>query len=89
MIRFSNGTPQALWYSQHAGGEAFTYEATEKQGKRPVAYSAKGTHAVYAIAGSVPPTPIHKHTQSCVVFYADIPATTTTQSPTSTSPKAS
>lgn len=51
MIRFSNGVPQAIWYSQHAGGEAFTYAATEKQGKRPYAYSGKGSHAVYAIAG--------------------------------------
>lgn len=51
MIRFSNGSPQAIWYSQHAGGQAFTYDATEKQGKRPYAYSAKGTHAVYVMAG--------------------------------------
>ncbi|KKK24202.1 hypothetical protein AOCH_000777, partial [Aspergillus ochraceoroseus] len=56
MVRFQNGTPQALWYSQHAGGQAFTYEATEKQGNRPIAYSANGTHAVYSIAGD------HDHT---------------------------
>ncbi|KAF4269815.1 hypothetical protein KXW98_005543 [Aspergillus fumigatus] len=56
MIRFSNGSPQALWYSQHAGGQAFTYDATEKQGKRPYAYSAKGTHAVYVMVGD------HDHT---------------------------
>jgi hypothetical protein len=53
MVRFSNGVPQALWYSQHAGGEAFTYGATEKQGQRPVAYSGQGTHAVYAVPGYV------------------------------------
>jgi hypothetical protein len=51
MIRFLNGIPQALWFSQHASGEAFTYDATEKNGQRPVVYSAKGTHAVYAIPG--------------------------------------
>ncbi|PYI14886.1 hypothetical protein BO99DRAFT_369416 [Aspergillus violaceofuscus CBS 115571] len=56
MIRFEKGVPRSLWYSQHAGGQAFTYEATEKKGKRPIAYSANGTHAVYAIAGS------HDHT---------------------------
>ncbi|KAL3471282.1 hypothetical protein BJX99DRAFT_250541 [Aspergillus californicus] len=56
MIRFQNGTPQAIWYSQHARGQAFTYQATEKDGKRPIAYSGKGTHAVYAIAGG------HDHT---------------------------
>ncbi|KAL8863560.1 MAG: hypothetical protein Q9178_000241 [Gyalolechia marmorata] len=56
MIRFENGIPKAIWYSQHAYGQAFTYDAVEKQGQRPVAYSAKGTHANYAITG------IHDHT---------------------------
>lgn len=51
MIRFENGMPHALWYSQHASGQAFTYDALEKKGKRPYAYSANGTHAVYSIAG--------------------------------------
>ncbi|KAL5049910.1 hypothetical protein BDW71DRAFT_194907 [Aspergillus fruticulosus] len=56
MIRFQNGVPQAIWYSQHSGGQAFTYDAIEKQGKRPVAYSGNGTHAVYSIPGG------HDHT---------------------------
>ncbi|KAJ9294834.1 hypothetical protein DTO271G3_6396 [Paecilomyces variotii] len=56
MIRFDNGIPQALWYSQHSSGQAFTYDATEKQGKRPIGYSGNGTHAVYSIAGE------HDHT---------------------------
>ncbi|KAI9841264.1 MAG: hypothetical protein M1837_000800 [Sclerophora amabilis] len=56
MIRFEDGAPQAVWYSQHANGQAFTYGAVEKQGKRPVAYSAEGSHAVYAITGT------HDHT---------------------------
>ncbi|PLB37339.1 uncharacterized protein BDW47DRAFT_118180 [Aspergillus candidus] len=56
MIRFENGTPKALWYSQHSNGQAFTYDATEKQDKRPLAYSAKGAHAVYATEGN------HDHT---------------------------
>lgn len=30
MVRFQNGVPQAVWYSQHSNGEAFTYNATEK-----------------------------------------------------------
>lgn len=30
MIRFANGKPTAVWYSQHSNGEAFTYDATEK-----------------------------------------------------------
>ncbi|EPS26862.1 hypothetical protein POX_g08837 [Penicillium oxalicum] len=56
MVRFANGAPQALWYSQHASGQAFTYQAVEKQGKRPLSYSGNGTHANYAIAGQ------HDHT---------------------------
>jgi len=53
MIRFSDGVPQAVWYSQHANGEAFTYNAVEKHGQRPVSYSAKGSHANYGTTGSV------------------------------------
>ncbi|CAI7632661.1 hypothetical protein N7533_000857 [Penicillium manginii] len=56
MIRFSNGAPQAIWYSQHASGQAFTYKAVEKKGIRPYSYSGNGTHANYVIAGK------HDHT---------------------------
>jgi hypothetical protein len=58
MVRFNNSVPQAIWYSQHSGGEAFTYAATQKYqgGVRPVVYVANGTHANYAISG------IHDHT---------------------------
>jgi hypothetical protein len=30
MVRFVNGTPSAMWFSQHSNGEAFTYQAVEK-----------------------------------------------------------
>ncbi|KAF7918467.1 uncharacterized protein EAE98_009710 [Botrytis deweyae] len=56
MIRFVNGTPQTVWYSQHANGQAFKYSVVEKSGKRPIAYSARGSHANYAISGT------HDHT---------------------------
>jgi hypothetical protein len=56
MVRFQNGVPQAVWFSQHAGGEAFTYAAVQKQNLRPVTFVAKGTHANYATAGT------HDHT---------------------------
>ncbi|KAL9114606.1 MAG: hypothetical protein Q9227_001284 [Pyrenula ochraceoflavens] len=56
MIRFQNGVPQSVWYSQHSNGEAFTYNATQKVGVRPVTYVARGTHANYAIPGT------HDHT---------------------------
>lgn len=55
MIRFANSTPQAIWFSQHASGQAFTYNALEKKGKRPIAYSGNGTHANYAVKGFVLP----------------------------------
>ncbi|KAJ5210807.1 hypothetical protein N7491_010617 [Penicillium cf. griseofulvum] len=56
MIRFVNGKPKEMWYSQHASGQAFTYAAVEKKDKRPYVYSARGTHANYAIPGK------HDHT---------------------------
>lgn len=56
MIRFQDGKPQAMWFSQHGNGEAFTYNAAQKIGIRPVSYSARGSHANYAIAGT------HDHT---------------------------
>ncbi|CAA9965410.1 DUF946 domain containing protein [Pyrenophora teres f. maculata] len=56
MVRFLNGEPQSIWYSQHANGQAFRYSTVEKSGDRPIAYSAKGSHANYAIAGT------HDHT---------------------------
>ncbi|WEW57953.1 Vacuolar protein sorting-associated protein 62 [Emydomyces testavorans] len=51
LVRFHNGKPKAIFLSEHAGGAAYTYEAVEKIGKRPVIYSATGTHAMYANPG--------------------------------------
>lgn len=60
MIRFTNGKPSALWYSQHEFGASYTYDAViqggEVEGVRPYVYSAIGSHANYAVAGS------HDHT---------------------------
>lgn len=56
MVRFQDEQPQTVWFSQHAFGEAFTYDAVEKQGVRPVAYSGNGSHANYATTGK------HDHT---------------------------
>ncbi|KAF1934080.1 uncharacterized protein M421DRAFT_240 [Didymella exigua CBS 183.55] len=56
MLRFRSPTssPEAMWYSQHANGQAFRYSAVEKDsdGVRPVVYVAKGSHANYAVAGT-------------------------------------
>ncbi|WEW57475.1 hypothetical protein PRK78_002942 [Emydomyces testavorans] len=56
MIRFQNGQPQAIWYSQHSSGQAFEWDAVNKRGERPIGFSANGSHAVYATEGS------HDHT---------------------------
>ncbi|KAF2244957.1 hypothetical protein BU26DRAFT_568938 [Trematosphaeria pertusa] len=58
MIRFINGVPKYVWFSQHANGEAFTFSVLKKDkaGKRPLAYCANGSHALF-------PTPgLHDHT---------------------------
>ena len=53
-IRFHKGEPQAVFFSEHNFGSAYSYEAVEKLGKRPVIYSAVGTHAMYATPGLHP-----------------------------------
>lgn len=56
MLRFPspNSAPSAMWYSQHANGQAFRYSSVEKDadGTRPIVYVAKGSHANYAIPGT-------------------------------------
>ena len=51
MIRFVNGTPAYIFVSAHSGGEVYTWNALQKEGNRPVTYSAVGTHANYATPG--------------------------------------
>jgi len=51
MVRFHQGQPKLVFFSEHSGGEAYGFEAVEKLGKRPVVYSATGTHAMYATPG--------------------------------------
>ncbi|EKD21492.1 hypothetical protein MBM_00605 [Drepanopeziza brunnea f. sp. 'multigermtubi' MB_m1] len=52
MIRFQDGEPQTMWFSQHGNGQAFTYKAVEKESMRPISYSAMGSHANYAVQGT-------------------------------------
>lgn len=52
MVRFHHGKPKAIYFSEHSFGDAYRYEAVEKIGKRPVIYSATGTHAMYATPGT-------------------------------------
>jgi hypothetical protein len=56
MLRFPSASslPEAIWYSQHANGQAFRYSVVEKDsdGIRPIVYVAKGSHANYAIPGT-------------------------------------
>ena len=54
MVRFHHGKPKYVFVSEHYFGEAYTYTAIEKMGKRPVVYSAEGSHAMYATPGSHP-----------------------------------
>lgn len=53
-VRFKDGVPKAVYFSEHSFGDAYTWEAVEKKGKRPVGFSATGTHAMYATSGVHP-----------------------------------
>ncbi|KAK5079163.1 Vacuolar protein sorting-associated protein 62 [Lithohypha guttulata] len=53
-IRFHHGEPKAVFFSEHNFGSAYSYDAVEKIGKRPVIYSATGSHAMYATPGLHP-----------------------------------
>lgn len=53
-VRFHNGEPKAVFFSEHNFGSAYSYQAVEKIGRRPVIYSAVGTHAMYATPGLHP-----------------------------------
>ncbi|KAM5352534.1 hypothetical protein ACJ41O_005256 [Fusarium nematophilum] len=52
MVRFENGVPRGVFFSEHEGGQAYAFEAVEKRGDRPVIYSAVGSHAMYALPGT-------------------------------------
>ena len=51
LVRFKYGKPTEIFFSEHDFGEAFTYNAVEKIGGRPVGYSGTGTHAMYGTPG--------------------------------------
>lgn len=53
-MRFHHGKPKAVFFSEHNFGSAYSFDAVEKIGKRPVVYSAVGTHAMYATSGLHP-----------------------------------
>ncbi|TDZ40752.1 Vacuolar protein sorting-associated protein 62 [Colletotrichum trifolii] len=54
VVRFQHGKPRAVFLSEHAAGQVYTYEALEKRGVRPVLYSAVGSHAMYPNPGNHP-----------------------------------
>lgn len=54
LVRFQNGIPRGVFFSEHSGGQAYAYSAVEKIGKRPVIYAGAGTHALYAMPGVHP-----------------------------------
>ncbi|CDK29297.1 unnamed protein product [Kuraishia capsulata CBS 1993] len=54
LVRFYNGEPKIVWMSAHGGGGTYFYDNLEKletAPKRPVIFSARGTHANYAAVG--------------------------------------
>ncbi|GAA99938.1 hypothetical protein E5Q_06641 [Mixia osmundae IAM 14324] len=52
MIRFVNGVPQAVFYSAHDDGDAYTFDTVNQSNSRPIGYIAMGSHANYPTPGS-------------------------------------
>lgn len=52
MTRFYSGKPKYIFLSQHEDGEAYEWSAVQKEGERPIVYSAIGGHANYPVAGT-------------------------------------
>ncbi|KAJ0118655.1 vacuolar protein sorting-associated protein 62 [Diaporthe amygdali] len=53
MIRFRDGKPTGIYFSQHSGGAAYEWDDTALtvEHERPIVYSAYGSHANYASPG--------------------------------------
>ncbi|KAK1624692.1 vacuolar protein sorting-associated protein 62 [Colletotrichum phormii] len=53
MIRFKDGKPTGIYYSQHVDGASFSWDdsALKKADGRPIVYSARGSHANYPTRG--------------------------------------
>lgn len=54
LTRFYKGIPIYVWMSAHGGGGSYHYKALEKSDidfKKPIIFSAKGTHANYPSTG--------------------------------------
>ncbi|RMZ75618.1 hypothetical protein DV738_g5389, partial [Chaetothyriales sp. CBS 135597] len=58
MIRFVNGEPSAIYFSQHSSGQAFRFSVIDKDPNsgRPLNFPARGSHANYPTSGQ------HDHT---------------------------
>ncbi|KXH47425.1 vacuolar protein sorting-associated protein 62 [Colletotrichum simmondsii] len=54
MIRFRDGKPTGIYYSQHVDGASFNWDdsAITKTDGRPIVYSARGSHANYPTRGN-------------------------------------
>ncbi|KAF6812214.1 vacuolar protein sorting-associated protein 62 [Colletotrichum plurivorum] len=66
MVRFRDGKPVGIYYSQHMGGSAYDWDDSKvsKADGRPVVYSARGTHANY-------PAPGHQVHDAAIFDYCD------------------
>lgn len=54
LTRFFHGVPIFVWMSAHGGGGGYHYKALEKSdvdSRKPIIFSARGTHANYASVG--------------------------------------
>ncbi|KAL6691239.1 hypothetical protein J3F84DRAFT_167744 [Trichoderma pleuroticola] len=64
MVRFRDGKPTGIYYSQHVSGSAYNWndKALSMKDERPLVFSAYGSHANYASTGN------HVHDAALVDF---------------------
>lgn len=86
MIRFSNGVPTYVWFSQHSNGEAFAYDVVHKNGLRVLSLTSASPSASQS---PLIPTSPSSTVATDPTLITPLPGSTTTQSRMSISPMVS
>lgn len=81
-VRFHNGIPKAVFFSEHAFGEAYTWDAVEKIGKRVSSHKHNSKSHLTQPSPSDSPPPAHTPCtpqQACIRTYSPAASCTTSR----------